>query len=447
MGNHMSSVPLQFARDLDASLAAPGERACRPASVRITEPMHDTPPNVLLATTGHLASTARLGLAMAKAGGVVSAVYPVSHPLRAIRTLAHRVAYSAFRPLESLQEAIARSRADIIIPCDERTVRHLHRLHARTTDVTTRELIERSLGRPSSYGIATTRHDLLMLADAKGVATSDSVRVTGVEDLRQLAAERPFPWVLKADGSWAGLGVRVVKSLAEAETAYRGMNRPVALSLTLREALVEHDFFWLAPWIARTRPAISVQRFIVGKPANCAVACWRGEVLAAIAVEVVNAESDTGPSTVVRVVDNREMIEAARKVVEALGMSGLVGFDFMIETATGIPYMIEMNPRNTPICHVRLGVGRDLVEALLARVAGREPREYPPVTPQDLIVFFPHTWQADPTNAFLHIGYHDVPWEEPALVRELVKPEMRDRYWGMRVLRQVWLGTRRLRRA
>jgi formate-dependent phosphoribosylglycinamide formyltransferase (GAR transformylase) len=443
----MSSVPLQFARELDASLAAPGELACRKASVRIAEPMHDTPPNVLLATTGHLASTARLALAMTKAGGVVSAVYPASHPLRSIRALAHRISYSAFRPLESLQEAIARSKADIIIPCDERTVRHLHRLHARTTDAATRELIERSLGRPSSFSIATTRHDLLMLAQEKGVATSDSALVTGVEDLRRLAAERPFPWVLKADGSWAGLGVRVVKSLAEAEEAYQSMNRPVGLMLTVREALVEHDFFWFAPWIARTRPAISVQRFIVGKPANCAVACWRGEILAATAVEVVSAESDTGPSTVVRVVDNRAMIEAARRIVQALGMSGLVGFDFMIETATGTAYMIEMNPRNTPICHVRLGGGRDLVEALLARVADRAPRECPSVTQQDLIVFFPHTWKADPTSAFLNIGYHDVPWEEPTLVRELVRPEMRDRYWAMRVLRKVWLGARRLRRA
>jgi ATP-grasp domain len=358
----------------------------------------------------------------------------------------HRLAYSAIRPLRSLKAAIDRARPDIVIPCDERAVRHLHRLHAATQDGDIRALIERSLGGPAGYGIATTRHDLLMLARDRQLAVPDSAAISGIEDLRRLVAERPFPWVMKADGSWAGLGVRVVGSLAEAEVAYRAINRPVALSLTMREALVERDYFWAQPWLLRTRPAISVQSFIVGRPANCAVACWQGEVLAGTAVEVVNAESATGPSTVVRVVDNEQMLETARTVVGALGMSGMIGFDFMIEAATGTPYMIEMNPRNTPITHVRLGPGRDLVEALLARVSDREPRERSPVTQQDLIVFFPHTWKHDPNSVFLNTGYHDVPWEEPALVRELVRPEMRERYWTMRALRQVWLGAQRLRR-
>ncbi|MDR3538255.1 MAG: ATP-grasp domain-containing protein [Acetobacteraceae bacterium] len=441
----MSSVPLQFARELEASLPVSNALDCREITAPIAIVERTAPTKVLLATTCHLASTARLAMAIAQAGGMVSAVYPASHPLDATRAPVQRIPYSALHPLQSLQSAIDRSEADIIVPCDERAVRHLHRLHANTPRAATRLLIERSLGDPASYGIATTRHDLLMLARSSAIAVPDSAPVSCLEDLHNLAAQRPFPWVIKADGSWAGLGVRVVASLAEAEAAYRQINRPVAASLVLREALVERDYFWAQPWLARSRPAISVQSFIAGRPANCAVACWRGEVLAATAVEVENAESETGPSTVVRVVENQQMLQAARGVVSALGMSGMVGFDFMIETATGTPYMIEMNPRNTPITHVRLGPGRDLVEALLARVSGRMPRERPPVTQQDLVVFFPHTWKHDPNSPFLNRGFHDVPWEEPALVRELVKPEMRERYWTMRTLRYLWLAARRLR--
>jgi len=403
-------------------------------------------PKVLLATTCHLPSTARLAMAIAQSGGIVSAVYPGSHPLDATRAPKDRFAYGATAPLRSLQIAIDRASPDIIIPCDERAVRDLHKLHATTKNAATRSLIERSLGDPSGFPTATTRHDLLMLARAQGVCVPDSACISGLSDLAVLAQARPFPWVLKADGSWAGLGVQVVHSLPEAEAAYRRMNRPVALSLVLREALIERDYFWAQPWLTRRRPAMSVQSFIVGRPANCAVACWRGEVLAGVAVEVVNTESPTGPSTVVRVVEGDRMLDAARRVVNALGMSGVVGFDFMIETATGTPFMIEMNPRNTPITHVRLGPGRDLVEAMLARIAGRPPRERSAVTQQDLIVFFPHTWQHDPHSVFLNTGYHDVPWEEPALVRELVRPEMRERYWAMRALRQLWLSAQRLRK-
>ena len=404
-------------------------------------------PKVMLATTCHLPSTARLAVAFAQAEGVVSAVHPGSHPLDATSALSASFPYSARSPLRALQSAIERAEPDFIIPCDERAVRHLHRLQAETDSVVVRSLIERSLGDPAGYKAATTRHDLLMVARAQGVPVPDSATVSSLDDLKQLATARPFPWVVKADGSWAGFGVRIVHNLAEAEAAYLKMNLPVPLSLVMREALVERDYFWAQPWLQRQRPAISVQSFIVGRPANCAVACWQGEVLAGIAVEVVDAEYANGPSTVVRAVEGGQMLDAARKVVSALGMSGMVGFDFMIEAATGTHYMIEMNPRNTPITHVNLGADRDLVEGLLAQIAGRSPRNRPPVTEQDLIVFFPHTWQHDPSSIFLNTGYHDVPWQEPQLVRELVQPEMRERYWTMRALRQVWLTAQRVRKS
>ncbi|HVY13601.1 MAG TPA: hypothetical protein VHB27_00135, partial [Rhodopila sp.] len=123
----------------------------------------------------------------------------------------------------------------------------------------------------------------------------------------------------------------------------------------------------------------------------------------------------------------------------ALGLSGLIGFDFMIEAATGNAYMIEMNPRNTPICAVRLNPPHDLAEALVARLANRSLRERPPRTERDIIVYFPDTWRRDPSSHFLRSGYHDVPWEQPALVRTLMRAELRERYWIMRQARKLWL--------
>jgi hypothetical protein len=169
------------------------------------------------------------------------------------------------------------------------------------------------------------------------------------------------------------------------------------------------------------------------------VACWQGEVLAAVCAESVATTSATGPSTVARIIDNVEMIDTAKRVVAALGLSGMIGFDFMIEAATGAAYLIEMNPRNTPICAVRLGHGRDLAEALVARLALRPVRERPPRTDRDIVVFFPDTWREDPGNKFLRSEYHDVPWEQPELVRVLMQPERRERFMVLRLLRRVWL--------
>jgi hypothetical protein len=46
----------------------------------------------------------------------------------------------------------------------------------------------------------------------------------------------------------------------------------------------------------------------------------------------------------------------------------------------------------------------------------------------------------DPSSHFLRSGYHDVPWEQPALVRRLMQPERRDRYLVFRLLRRLWLA-------
>jgi predicted ATP-grasp superfamily ATP-dependent carboligase len=207
--------------------------------------------------------------------------------------------------------------------------------------------------------------------------------------------------------------------------------------------LLEGNHFEFRSCLRRERPAMSVQGYIDGWPANIGVACWQGEVLAATCAEAVATTSATGPSTVARIIHNAEMIDAATRIVRALGLSGMIGFDFMIAAATGAAYLIEMNPRNTPICALRLGPGRDLAEALVARIAGRPVRERPARTERDVVVFFPDTWQDDPASHFLHSGFHDVPWEQPDLVRVLMLPSRRDRYQVWRLLRRLWLAVNR----
>ncbi|MDR3534448.1 MAG: ATP-grasp domain-containing protein [Rhodopila sp.] len=336
-----------------------------------------------------------------------------------------------------MEAAFEQTSCDLVIPCDEEAVRHLHELHRTSASPATRALIQRSLGSQHGYSIAETRHDLLVVAGEEGIRAPVSRPIATIAALSEWHAEVPLPWVLKADGSCAGQGVRIVSSLHDAQASFLDLNKPVSARMALNKWLVDRDPFWLKRWRAGTRPAISVQSYVEGRPANCSVACWEGEVLAGICMEVVVAESKTGPSTVGRVVDNPEMLEATRKVVRRLGLSGLAGFDFMIEAATGAAYMIEMNPRNTPVCHINLGAGRDLVEALTAKIGGRPMRYRPPVTANDIIAFFPDAWRRDPENEYLFTAYHDVPWEEPALVRELIRPERRDRLWLTRWLRRI----------
>lgn len=399
-------------------------------------------PLVLLASTACLASTARLAMEFHDAGARIALIAPGNNPARVLDFLAATRTYRATAPRACLEAALRALRPDLLIPCDERTVRDLHALCRQTSDAGVRALIERCCGWTGHYETITSRARLLALAERKGIRTPPGMPLPDAAALRRWTTAQPGPFVLKADGSSSGFGVRVAAEAAEAAAAFEALRQPVGLGLALREAALEGNRFVFREWLRGQRPAISVQGFVDGWPANIGVACWQGEVLATTCAEAVATERATGPSTVSRVIQNPEMTEAARRIVHALGLSGLIGFDFMIEAATGAAYLIEMNPRSTPICALRLGGGRDLTEALLARVSGRPARERPPRTERDIVVAFPETWMLDPTNSFLRSGYHDVPWEQPALVRHLIRPELRDRYRVLRMLRRAWQARR-----
>jgi carbamoylphosphate synthase large subunit len=379
------------------------------------------------------------------AGATVSLVAPSRHPARALDLISHRAIYRASAPQRSLEAAALRLRPDIIIPCDERTVRNLHALWRKTQHRWVKELIERSTSPVENFAIVTSRAALLALAEREGVRVPPSMPLSDEQALDRWAEVNATPFVLKADGSWAGFGVRIISDAAAAKDAYRRMTRPVTGRLALREMLLESNYFDMRSWLLRERPAMSAQSYVNGWPANVGVACWQGEVLAATCAEAVATESATGPSTVVRIIHNAEMIDSATRIVKSLGLSGMIGFDFMIEAATGAAYLIEMNPRNTPICAVRLGPGRDLAEALVARISGRPVRERPSRTERDIVVFFPDTWREDPGSHFLNGGYNDVPWEQPNLVRSLMLPDRRERYGVWRLLRRIWLAMNTIR--
>ncbi|MGB5081500.1 MAG: ATP-grasp domain-containing protein, partial [Burkholderiales bacterium] len=157
-----------------------------------------------------------------------------------------------------------------------------------------------------------------------------------------------------------------------------------------------------------------------------------------ISVEAIRTQHATGPATVVRVIENPEMSEAARRLVRRLGVSGLWGIDFILEKSTGAAYLIEMNPRATPICHLPLGAGRNLPAALYAQLAGSPPPALPATIEGDVIAMFPGEWSRNPASPYLRSGYHDMPWDEPGLIRDCI-----DRPWSERgLIARLWARMR-----
>jgi len=390
-----------------------------------------TVPTILLANTTWWPCASRLALALTKVGCAVAATYPPDgHPLAQTSVIQLRHAYSALHPVNSLSEAIRNARPYLVVPCDDRVVEHLHELYVRESKVSESQvcrLIERSLGAPASYPIVSARYPLLKIASELGVPIPDTELVSPGQSLDPWAARHLLPWVLKADGSWGGHGTRVVRNRKRAERYVAQMSRPLSPSRAIKRLLVDRDPFWILSWRSRSPQQVIVQAHVDGTPANCAVLCWQGKLLAGIAVEVVCAQGETGSATVIRVVDSPAMISAAERLAAHLGLSGFVGFDFVIEASTGVPYLIEMNPRVTPLCHLQLGPGRDLVSALASQLSGRPLTPAPLLIHNNQIAYFPQAWHRDPGEQLLAATFPDVPWEEPVLVRELIRLPWPDR--------------------
>lgn len=404
---------------------------------------HGAAPKILLSATLRWTIAARLAVAFDDMGCTVEAICPRQQQAartRAVRRI-HRLA--PLTPLVSLRQAIERSAADLVIPCDDNAAVQLAQLYAQAGKAgheapLVRAVIARSLGRPEACARVTARAELMSLAASEGVRVPPTAAVTTRQELDTWLALHPLPAVLKVDATWGGLGVAIVTNSDEARRAFARMSARPSLRHALARLLLDRDVSHL---LTRARDAprnVTVQDYIVGAPANRAVACWQGRVLAGSSVEAIQTQHATGPATVVRVIGNTEMSEAVERLVKRLGLSGLWGVDFVIEAATGAAYLIEMNPRATPICHLPLGPGHDLPAALYAQCTGSAPHTtIVPIT-RDVIALFPGEWRRDPASPYLRSAYHDIPWGEDGLVQECIA-----RPWAERgLIARLWARLR-----
>jgi hypothetical protein len=215
----------------------------------------------------------------------------------------------------------------------------------------------------------------------------------------------------------------------EASRALQALNGAPSVAQAIKRAVINRDTNYIPACVRRKRPVVSAQRFVSGQDANSTVACWNGKVLAGITVSVLERLGLNGPASVVQVIENPEISGAVEKIACRLELSGLFGFDFMIEERTGYAYLIEMNPRATQIGHLSLGVNRDLPASIRAVLAGEPVSERPRETDKEIIAFFPQEWFRDPASTFLRTAYHDVPWDEPDLVRACVEESPTRKKW------------------
>jgi hypothetical protein len=323
-------------------------------------------------------------------------------------------------------------RPDVVIPCDDGVVAQLHALHE--LDPSLRSLIEHSLGPPGSFSVVESRYHFFNTALELGIHVPRTRRVVDAGDLATWHADTSSAAVLKVDGESGGNGVRISHSLDESLAAWQDLRVPCGFATAWKRLAIDRDP--LALWLRRRHRErdVTVQEFIPGRPANCMLVCWRGELLSMVSVIVVAAQGLTGAATIVRVIENERMKQAAELVVSRLELSGFYGLDFVMEAGTDVPYLIEMNPRCTQLGHIELTGDGCLAGVLSAAIRG-EPRPLVrnPIR-SDKIALFPQALAAgEACRPYIDASYHDVPSEEPQLMDELMLKSWPQRRWGARL--------------
>jgi thioesterase domain-containing protein len=314
----------------------------------------------MIVSTMRWFSAARLAHALSEAGFAVSACRPVDHPLDVLEGALiadHRLRRG--RRLASLEAAIRQTRPDLLLPDDERAWALIRRLHAHTGDLETRVLIERSLGHLDDWEHISSRASVAQEAQKAGAVAPDTQVVTDPATL----AGWSYPLVLKTDGSWGGRGVAVVRDESRLGPVFARISRPMSYPRALKRLVVNRETEGLTNRLRGRRPVVNVQQHVDGPEAIATVVCQDGLVRDLICLEVVRATRTQGPAEVVRVIDHPGMAATARHVVKRFGLSGFCGMDFLIG-ADGEAYLVELNSRVTPTCHLLVEGGHPVGQVL-----------------------------------------------------------------------------------
>ena len=388
-------------------------------------------PRVLLAASTWWPLSARLAMALRANGCKVDAVCPPGHPLLAVSGGGRHFPYHRSDSLSALKLAIIAAEPDVLIPCDDGVVWQLQALQAEVPGL--RPLIERSLGPASIHAVINSREHLLGVAAELGIRVPKVRQIDSREGLDAWFSEGFDQGVLKLDHSWGGRGVQIAGSRQDALRIWQKMRKPLATAVAWKRWFINHEVLALWVWRNRSQPVVTIHEYIGGLPANTMFVCWRGEVLSLVTAKVLCSQGPTGAATVVELTRNAEIERAARLLAKRLHLTGFHGLDFILEQASGAAHLIEWNPRCTQLGHLQLPDQASLA-ATFSRALGADlrPGRAVPVC-SDTVAFFPGacTWQ--PSSPYLQTGHHDVPWEEPQLVRELLADSWPDRQWPARL--------------
>ena len=303
---------------------------------------------------------------------------------------------------------------DLILPLDDTSAWLLRSLATdRSVSAALRDRLEMSLGEPSGYAAAVCRLEFMNVAQALNLRKPHHCEATSLEAAIATAEKWGYPLVIKAEHTSGGAGVVIARNAQELSDRHRW-----GLGKWFRQ-VVKNQVYNLAGFRDAGRAAVMLQSYVPGIPAFRTVAAWKGRVLTGVSfvAEQIHPRP-TGASTVIRQIENAEMDRAADRITAALGISGFVSYDFIVDRHDGAAWLIEVNPRCTGSTHLGRLWNLDVCGALSALLKGTSTAPLPsPIRPA-AVALFPKELERDPDSIYVRSPaiYHDIPIDEPDLL-------------------------------
>lgn len=364
----------------------------------------------------------RLPQILTDAGLRVAALCPAQNLLGLSRHLVHHAILPDARTLGALGgalcAAIATARPALVVPGDEQAVMILHaltrgrgrRLAARSGNAVP-DTIAASLGDPAHYDASLLKSATLAAARAIGVPVPRSETVLTADAAVAAAEAMGYPVYLKESFSWAGRGVAQCGDAAAVRAGFAATRLKLAPVRRLARRLADRDWY-------PVETATDIQSGVAGAAAMVAALAWQGRLVGAVCAEKLALTNTSGPSIAVRLQHDAAMVDHSAALVSALGLHGLVSFDFMVPDDGGPALLLECNPRPVAIHHIGRVVGVDFAELLASLLHGSDAPAQPMIGRGiGNVLLFPNS--LDPAwvrEAKARDWLLDLPSAEPALV-------------------------------
>jgi predicted ATP-grasp superfamily ATP-dependent carboligase len=377
---------------------------------------HDGRPSLLIVTMGTDAlAPARMPRELQAAGFAVTLLAPRSAIAVHTRFL-DGIAYfpepvTLFEWIRTLAGVARTVRPALLLPGDDVTVSALVRIALDPPAVLAREiddqlsaLIARSLGDPAHFATAVDKSRFIPLARAAGVRVPEGGEVSDDVAAVKVADALGYPVIVRPASGTAAAGVARCESATAVRDAFRALP-PVS------------------SWGPPSARAALVQRFVVGRGVNRAALGWNGREVAGFARTALARAHAFGPGSVSRTLVDDAIAAMNARLIEAAGITGYASTQYIVEAATGLPYLIELNRRMTPATYMGARAGVNLAAALAAAVAGRAWEGARDIIPgrELALALFPQEWLRDPASAHLRALPSDTPWDDPQLLRAMFR--------------------------